>query len=434
MPTLDSVIDKLNTRFFVDIGASNSPADSQSEKLIGKGWSGIMFECDPNKYDGLVDRMKSKNVIVIGDKVTPDNIIEHLSTNNVPNQFYLSIDIDGYDYFVLDKILSKYSPELIISEINEKIPPPIEFTVLYDKNYWWDVSHFYGYSLAMLTTLLEKYEYKIDSLDYNNVILVKGKQTTPLKEIYDNGYWNRNRFYYNVDFEPIYYLKKEQQIEFINKKFKNYEGKYLLDNRIHIENSGQVRLTSDLGKWISQYARDERFTKFVEIGTWNGRGSTCCFYDGFIKRTSSYSLQSYEIMQQRALEAKELWKNVPQIQIIHGRILNDEEFPEFTTVQKLFPSVNVEWHEEDTRNFHSCPYVPMNNPQVVLLDGAEYLTYFEFEKIKDSIHVFILDDVNVDKCSAIYHYLKNNSHWKCVAEGSDRHGWAVFEKVNDSSE
>ena len=129
-------------------------------------------------------------------------------------------------------------------------------------------------------------------------------------------------------------------------------------------------------------AADERFTKYVEIGTWNGRGSTCCFYDGFTKRTSSYTLQSYEIFPPRVEEAAKLWKDVPDIHIVRGRILKDEECPTFFEAQKVFPTMNEAWHSEDIRNFWSCSYVPLDNPEVILLDGAEYLTYFEFEKLK----------------------------------------------------
>jgi hypothetical protein len=432
MPTLDRVVETLTTRFFVDIGASDCPGESQSESLLERGWSGIMFEADQIKFSGLINRMLGKPVTIISEKVTPDNILHHLESANAPVDFYLSLDIDGYDYFVLEQILSKYRPQLIISEINEKIPPPLKFSVLYDPSYWWAGNHFYGYSLSMLEPLLHRYTYKVKELDYNNVILVPGEHTGSMKDIYDQGYWNRNRFNYNADFEPIYKMSTEDQIAFICNKFKRYEGTFLLNDRIHIENTGQVKLEQDFGQWISKYAADERFSKYVEIGTWNGRGSTCCFYDGFVKRTQPYSLQSYEISDVRVKEAKEVWKHVPDIDIIHGRMLQNHECPVYERVKELFPNVKLSWHEEDIRNFWSCSYVPMVNPEVVLLDGAEYLTQFEFESMKsiDSIRVFLLDDVCSDKCPRIFAELNSNPEWSCIARGNDRNGWAVFEKTS----
>ena len=235
MSTTSKIINRLlelPTKFFVDIGASNDPNESQSELLLRNGWSGLMFECNPDKFIPLTERMREYPVKVISQKVTPDNIIQLLQDEDVPNDFYLSLDIDGYDFYVLSKILTVYKPQLIISEINEKIPPPIKFTVNYDPEYWWDVSHFYGYSLAMLEDIKG---YKVESLDFNNVIMTPGVQEVPYADLYQNGYWNMagGRPAYNEDFDPIYTMSSEDQIKFINKKFMKFAGKYTLNGNIY---------------------------------------------------------------------------------------------------------------------------------------------------------------------------------------------------------
>ena len=220
------------TNFFIDIGCSNDSPSSQTEYLLDLGWSGLMFEYDNLKYSNQKGKMLGKDVKVINEKVTPDNVLELFKKNNVPNNFFLSLDIDGYDFYILEKILSEYNPNFIISEINEKIPHDVKFTVKFDEKYFWDVSHFYGYSIFMLDDLLSTYKYKILELDYNNVILIPGKQTETFREIYEKGYLHRidrkQLFHYNSDFEKIYDLSKDQKKEFINKKFSKYEGKYFI--------------------------------------------------------------------------------------------------------------------------------------------------------------------------------------------------------------
>lgn len=205
---------------------------------------------------------------------------------------------------------------------------------------------------------------------------------------------------------------------------------------VYVENTGQVKLTQELGMWISKYSADPRFTRYLEIGTWNGQGSTCCFYYGFAKRSSPYTLQSYEIAADRVEQARAVWKDVPEIRILHGRMLRDDQCPVFEDVKQMFPNLSLAWHAEDVQNFWSCPYIPMESPEVVLLDGAEYLTQFEFEAMKsvESIQVFLLDDVYTDKCPRIFAYLAAHPDWRCVAQGTDRNGWAVFEKFKTSSE
>jgi hypothetical protein len=92
--------------------------------------------------------------------------------------------------------------------------------------------------------------YKVESLDFNNVIMTPGTQEIPLEVIYRDGYWNmpkdQNAFYnrpnethgrpsYNEDFDPIYTMSYRDQIDFIKMKFKNFVGKYTLDGIIYNE-------------------------------------------------------------------------------------------------------------------------------------------------------------------------------------------------------
>jgi hypothetical protein len=43
-------------------------------------------------------------------------------------------------------------------------------------------------------------------------------------------------------------------------------------------NVGQVDPNNTLGTFLTSVAEDTRFKTFLEIGTWNGQGSTRCFY------------------------------------------------------------------------------------------------------------------------------------------------------------
>jgi len=91
---------------------------------------------------------------------------------------FLNIDIDGYDYYVLDAILSTYRPHLITAEINENIPPPIKFSILYTKNGSWNgwsgksSDHFFGMSISKLYDLCIKHSYDLINLNYNNAFLM----------------------------------------------------------------------------------------------------------------------------------------------------------------------------------------------------------------------------------------------------------------------
>ena len=199
---------------------------------------------------------------------------------------------------------------------------------------------------------------------------------------------------------------------------------------MNVENTGQIRVNSPFGEWITKYAADPKFSRYLEIGTWNGQGSTCCFYEGFKNRTDTFALQSYEIVKDRVDEATKIWKFYPQIQIIHGRMLKNSQCPTWDQVQRIHPSINVEWHTEDVKHFWSCNYVPMDDPQVILLDGAEYLTWFEFEQMITTTNatVYLLDDTQTSKCPKILEWFANHPEWKRIAGSeTERNGWAVYE-------
>lgn len=200
---------------------------------------------------------------------------------------------------------------------------------------------------------------------------------------------------------------------------------------MNVENTGQIQLTGAFGQWIAKYAADSRFHRYVEIGTWNGRGSTCCFYAGFRKRSDAVSLQSYEVSKDRATEARGVWTRYPAIRVIHGRMLLDSECPTLEEVCAVHPEINPEWHAEDIGHFWSCKYVPMNDPQVILLDGAEYLTWFEFKKmiVTTTASVYLLDDTRTAKCPKILAWFAEHPEWVRVAgDDADRNGWAIYER------
>jgi hypothetical protein len=118
-----------------------------------------------------------------------------LAAAQTPAEFaFLSLDIDGFDYFVLESILSQYRPALICAEINEKIPPPIRFTVLYSDDYEWDLSLFYGQSIAQLDVLRARHDYALVQLEYNNAFLMPAEiapRSMTAEDAYRDGYLRR---------------------------------------------------------------------------------------------------------------------------------------------------------------------------------------------------------------------------------------------------
>lgn len=238
---IKSLLSKLpnQNRCCVDIGASDGVTMSNTFSLFTSGWSGLAIEASGAAFANLSYELENfSEVKLYKNKVYPENIISILDSAEIPLDFdFLSLDIDGYDYFVLSSILQKYRPKLICTEINEKIPPPIRFTVLPNRSYFWAGDLFFGQSLSQVGKLCERVNYQVVQIEYNNAFLmpseITSKNSDSLEDIYRKGYLNKvdrlSRLPWNKEFEPIYKMGIEDAVTFINEKYKKYEGKYLIE-------------------------------------------------------------------------------------------------------------------------------------------------------------------------------------------------------------
>lgn len=226
----------VESRYCVDIGAGDGVSMSNTFPLFRDGWGGLAVDCNADKFSSLASfYVHFPNVTVARCKMTPHNVIPLLGALDVPEKFgFLTLDIDGYDYFVLEQILARYRPGLICAEINEKIPPPVKFTVQWDPAYVWAEDHFYGQSISQLYTLCLRHNYALVELHYNNAFLIPWEYSpesslTP-EEAYRSGYLDKpdrkKRFPWNGNVEEWLHMKPEEALMSIQRYFENYEGRY----------------------------------------------------------------------------------------------------------------------------------------------------------------------------------------------------------------
>ncbi len=223
---------------YVDIGASDGINWSNTVNLARGGWRGVCFECDAVKVAEMARLYRAfPRVSTCQARIAPANVCGFLQAYGIPLHFgVLSLDIDSYDYFVLDSLLGTYRPAIVIAEINEKIPPPLEFTVLYDEAYSWDESHFFGMSISQVEKLCVAHEYRIVQLEYNNVFLIDGNlyphPGMSAREAYERGYRQKAdrkaKFPWNRDVEALLTMDTSEAVLFLAKLFAAHEGKYSL--------------------------------------------------------------------------------------------------------------------------------------------------------------------------------------------------------------
>src|SRR6185436_2602581 len=224
-------------RTVVDIGAGNGVRWSNSYALLLSGWKALGIEADPRKYAllkkayGNFPEAHASNALA-----DPQNIGTLLREFGVEKNFgVLCLDIDGNDYWVLDAILSEFRPGLVVTEINENIPPPFRFAVKFDPDFQLRY-HFYGYSIAALEDLCRKHNYGILELEYNNAFLAPAElgaaEFRPAEDVYKQGYLNRperqQRFASNLDMEAVHSLSPEDGMRFLQDFYAADQGNYYL--------------------------------------------------------------------------------------------------------------------------------------------------------------------------------------------------------------
>lgn len=200
----------------------------------------------------------------------------------------------------------------------------------------------------------------------------------------------------------------------------------------HLE--GQINRNTQFGELLYKTAINPNFTKWLEIGTWNGKGTTTCILDGFRDAKKSDSkLISYEAnkdmyeMAKRNLKSHEFFNSVI---FCSGRITNKKEFT------KVFELSDITRNSDFFKRFYDAEknlyteatqIEPLFSPHVVVLDGAEYTGMLDFESIpKDDLKIIFLDDVNCDKNKKVVELLKGNLDWILFKKDDERNGWACF--------
>src|SRR5215211_4725153 len=223
-------------RVAVDVGAGDGIRGSNTYALFLRGWRGVGFEGDEKRARRLARAYKNlESVEARHALVTPANVVGLLRAEGVPEEFgVLSLDIDSYDYWVLDAALKSFRPRVVVTEINEKIPPPVRFRVRFDPDFRLQ-HHFFGYSVASLEELCARHSYALLALEYNNAFiapreLVEESDVLDAATAYRRGYLERpgrrERFPRNHDMEALHALGPADSVAFIKNFFARHEGKY----------------------------------------------------------------------------------------------------------------------------------------------------------------------------------------------------------------
>ena len=165
---IEHIFSKLpNNKFFVELGFDFFECNSLN--LIKNGWSGILIDADEDKCIKIERCLKffypNNNVKILNKTINRENVNEIIFSNiNQKLIDFLSIDIDGNDYWVLEKIDAK-KVNVICSEYNHWIGNNTLKVIPYNKNFTYKQDYYFGASLHSYVNLLNLKNFDLVAID-----------------------------------------------------------------------------------------------------------------------------------------------------------------------------------------------------------------------------------------------------------------------------
>ena len=228
--------------------------------------------------------------------------------------------------------------------------------------------------------------------------------------------------------------------------------------------AGQINLGTPFGDWLRRLAADPAYKTFLDVGAWNGCGSTLCLAAGVAERHDGAEIWSVEGDRHRAEEAQRLiidwWalhnsekpvlpshpykvvsdilkknrggKRTCPVRLFYGRIAEDMMTVPDICTHPRFPEVEVHFrlhYQNELACLREAPLLPFKKHfDVVVLDGGEFSGRWDWKAAANfTPTVVCLDDTRTMKnCDTLEQLLREG--WELLAAGADRNGWAILKR------
>lgn len=200
--------------------------------------------------------------------------------------------------------------------------------------------------------------------------------------------------------------------------------------------TGQINLNTKLGNIIYNLVYFNKFKNIVDVGTWNGLGTTYCVLKALedkneLTATNLYTVELYPEMVEIAKKNLSKYLHLNNFKMLNGSMIDFNEVYWFDHSSIDFNNdMHAKlWYEKDIQNlknskniFNELP----NNIDLLILDGGEYSTYPEWKKLESRVKYFVLDDSNILKCNKIRQEVLQNKNIEILHDvQNDRNGYVV---------
>lgn len=208
---------------------------------------------------------------------------------------------------------------------------------------------------------------------------------------------------------------------------------------------GEINTWDEFGRTIIRTVKEYKLESILEIGSWDGTGSTQCFIEA-LRNQPNPSLVCIELREERfsqlVANTREFgWIECKNTTTISSKSLSAETFDDiwtsrFNKIKNCNKDEAYSWYKSDLELVRKCNagFLETNNKcfDGVLIDGGEFFGYAEYRLIKNRTNVIFLDDYySAYKTNRAARELLEDPDWTVVAGNRFwRNGYAVFRRNN----
>jgi len=208
-----------------------------------------------------------------------------------------------------------------------------------------------------------------------------------------------------------------------------------------INNMGEITKNSSFGKSIIDVVKKEKLRRVLEIGSWDGTGSTQCLIEG-MSTLDDPKLYCLEVKTDRYNQllnntSNYDWVICKNISSISKKTLLVYSFEEIwqSEYNKITNTKDIvkRWFESGMAELLKCKEGYLDNDtnfyDAVLIDGGEFFGYSEYVLLKNRTNFFFLDDCHTAyKTRQVFVELMEDDEWEIVFNSSERNGYAAFKR------
>ena len=218
----------------------------------------------------------------------------------------------------------------------------------------------------------------------------------------------------------------------LNRKYLNFKNYFSTRNKLK-KSSGQMK-DNQLNNKLFELITNNEVKNIVEIGTWNGLGSTTMLLNIIVesdKNINFYSIESDALCFKAA--KKNLRNNLENVNLILGRVYEVDDLDyvnKNTIIEYGYGETEYEWFIQDLRRYKKINNVLSQIPNkidLLLLDGGEFSGYADFLTLHLRSKFIVLDDCNKFKQHNVLSFIEEHkSNFELIYDSENRGGVKIF--------